>query len=159
MIDKAGARQYERAMRVRFREYFWILFLALPLVLLPAAGLAGELEANSGREGETLELQSLRVQDKTTVVEFFSPFCPPCVRLAPLLVELAQKRPDLVIKRVNINRPEVKGIDWNSPLAQQYHIRSVPSFVIFSPRGKATDDQAARNQVLDWLTEAELLKK
>jgi thiol-disulfide isomerase/thioredoxin len=148
-------------MRPRTKQILGTLFLAWALILLPAAGAGGAegLEANSGRGGETLDLQSLRVEGKTTVIEFFSPFCPPCVQLAPLLAELPQKRPDLVVKKVNINRPEVKGIDWKSPLAQQYRIRSVPSFVIFSPRGKTTEGRAASKQVLDWLTEAGLLQK
>jgi thioredoxin 1 len=159
MIDKAGPRQYVKSMRLRIRQLWWILFLAL--VLLPATGAAaaGDLEANHGRGGETLDLQSVRVKGKTTVIEFYSPFCPPCLQLAPLLVELAQKRPELAIKKLNINRPEVTGIDWKSPLAQQYHLRSVPHFVIFNPQGKATEGRAATQQVLDWLQAAGLIKE
>jgi thiol-disulfide isomerase/thioredoxin len=161
MIDKAGARPYVKAMGPRTKRILGTLFLVWAMVLLPAAGAGGAegLEANSGRGGETLDLQSLRVAGKTTVIEFFSPFCPPCLRLAPLLAELPQKRPDLAVKKVNINRPEVKGIDWKSPLAQQYRIRSVPYFVIFSSHGKTTEGKAASQQVLDWLTEAGLLQK
>jgi len=123
------------------------------------AGAAEVQEANSGRGGETLDLQSLRVKGKTTLIEFYSPFCPPCVRLAPLLAALAEKRRDMAVKKVNINRPAVQGIDWRSPLAQQYKIRTVPYFVIFSPRGKATEGEAASRQLENWLVEAGLMGK
>ena len=76
-------------------------------------------EANAGRDGQTIDLKKLPVQGKITVVDFFSQYCPPCMQLAPLLEQLAQKRSDLAIKKVNIQRPEVSGkIDWQSPLAQ-----------------------------------------
>ena len=147
-------------MRPRAFSLLGAVLLALTLGLLPGARAAagGLQEANSGRGGETLDLQTLRVTGKTTLIEFYSPFCPPCERLAPLLEELAKKRADLAVKKVNINRPEVKGIDWRSPLAQQYKIRSVPYFIIFSPKGKAAEGRAATKQVQDWLAEAGLLK-
>jgi thiol-disulfide isomerase/thioredoxin len=144
MIDKAGARQYVKIMTQHLGRFL---------------GAAGLPEANAGRGGETLDLQSLRVQGKTTIIEFFSPFCPPCLRLAPLLAELAQKRPDLAVRKVNINRPGVAGIDWQSPLAQQFKIRAVPNFMIFSANGKGTKGQAATKQVMDWLEQAGLFNK
>jgi thiol-disulfide isomerase/thioredoxin len=158
MVDNAGTRKYEKAMRTGIIQSWRAVSLALALALLTAAGAGAVQVANDGRGGETLDLQKLREKGKTTVIEFYSPFCPPCLRLAPLLEELSRKRPDLAIKKVNINRPEVKGIDWKSPLAQQHRIRSVPYFVIFSPRGKATEGRAASGQVQKWLEEAGVLK-
>jgi len=161
MIDKAAARQYVRAMRNRAVYLLGVVCLALAFSLAPGAGAgAAEVqEANPGRGGETLDLQSLRVKGKTTIIEFYSPFCPPCLRLAPLLAGLAEKRRDVVVKKMNINRPAVQGIDWRSPLAQQYKIRTVPYFVIFSPRGKGTEGPAASRQVENWLVEAGLMGK
>ncbi len=160
MIDKADARQYERVMkRCHVLCLVGAAFLALVLGAMTASEASAAQEANSGRGGETLDLQSLRVKGKVTIIEFYSPFCPPCRRLAPLMAELAVKRPDLAIRKVNINRPGIQGIDWQSPLSRQYGIRSVPYFVIFSPRGKTTEGQAATKRVLNWLEEAGLLKK
>jgi thiol-disulfide isomerase/thioredoxin len=99
------------------------------------------------------------VQGKTTLIDFYSPFCPPCVQLAPLMARLAEKRPDLAVIKVNINRPEVKGIDWRSPLAQQYQIRQVPYFMVFSPKGKLlAQGRDAVETVQRWLQEAGLMK-
>jgi thiol-disulfide isomerase/thioredoxin len=145
------------------RQTLWSLGLTvtgiLLAVLLLGSSVCGAVEeANAGKGGQPLEVASLAVPGKTTVIDFYSPFCPPCLQLAPLLVKLAQKRPELAIKKVNINRPEVKGIDWRSPLAQQYNLRSVPYFMIFNASGKlASKDRAASEQVFGWLKEAGLL--
>ena len=99
------------------------------------------------------------VKGKTTLIDFHSPFCPPCVQLAPIMAKLAAKRPDLAIKKVNINRPEVNGIDWHSPLAQQYQIRQVPYFMIFSPQGQlVAQGREAVETVQGWLKEAGLME-
>jgi hypothetical protein len=74
---------------------------------------------------------------------------------------LAQKRRDLEIIKLNINRPEVLGrIDWQSPLAKQLGLRSIPHFLIFDREGRLTaQGPEARWQILDWLREAGLLKQ
>ena len=75
--------------------------------------------------------------------------------------KLAQKRSDLAIKKVNIQRPEVSGqIDWQSPVAKQFELRSIPHFMIFDQSGKlSSQGQEARKQVIGWLQEAGLLKQ
>jgi thioredoxin-like negative regulator of GroEL len=81
------------------------------------------------------------------------------VKLAPLMAKLAKKRSDLAIIKVNINRPGVNGIDWRSPLAQQYQIRQVPYFMIFNPQGQPlAQGRGATEKVGGWLQEAGLLK-
>jgi thioredoxin 1 len=95
------------------------------------------------------------------VVDFYSQYCPPCMAIAPLMEQLAQKRSDLAIKKLSIQRPEVSGkIDWQSPLAQQLGLRSIPSFMVFNQNGElAAQGDVARKQVVDWLKEAGLLKQ
>jgi len=132
----------------------------LALVLISVEAVAGEVaEANRNRPGQILEIKSLLAAGKTTLIDFFSPYCPPCLRLAPLLAQLADKRPELAIQKVNINRPEVKGIDWGSPLARQYRIRQVPYFMIFDSQGKLLGQgPEAMETVGRWLQEAGLMK-
>jgi len=99
------------------------------------------------------------VNGKTTLIDFYSPFCPPCVQLAPVMAQLAAKRPDLAIRKVNINRPGVQGIDWRSPLAQQYQIRQVPYFMVFSPQGRlVAQGREAAETLRRWLQEAGLMR-
>jgi len=137
-----------------------VLLSILSLGCFASGAWAGTVvEANAGNGGEPLDLKSLVAKGQTTLIDFYSPYCPPCVRLAPLMEQLAARRPDLAIKKVNINRPQVKGIDWRSPLAEQYKIRRVPYFMIFNPKGKlVAQDRVAVEQLQRWLQEAGLLK-
>jgi len=162
MIDKLAGRAYLRTMADRVKWALTCGFLGFFLLLaLTGQLLAGAVQdGNSGRSGQTLDLKSLPVKGHTTVVDCYSQYCPPCMRLAPLLEQLAQKRSDLVIKKVDIQRPEISGhIDWQSPLAKQLGLRSIPHFMIFDQKGKlASEGQGAMKQVLGWLQEAGLLK-
>lgn len=161
MIDKPEPKKYVSPMG-RYPIFTWWLGLALALALLGPAAVAGAgevQEVNAGNGGETLDLKPFLAKGKTTLFDFYSPFCGPCLQLAPLLEQLAQKRPDLAIRKVNINRPEVKGIDWRSPLVQQYNLHSVPHFAIYDRKGKLeTEGQTAFNQVMGWLREAGIHK-
>ncbi len=163
MIDKLKGRTYQRIMGRWLGPVLIGSFLGVFLLLtLSAPGLAGAVrEGNAGREGSAMALQTLPVPGKTTLVDFYSPFCPPCMHLAPFLKKLAQKRRDLEIIELNINRPEVQGrIDWQSPLAQQLGLHSIPYFLIFGPEGRVTaQGPEARQQVVEWLREAGLLKQ
>lgn len=136
----------------------WLIMLALMLAL-PVSSQAGLEEANLGSGGQPLDVKSLVTSGRITVIEFFSPACPPCLRLAPLMERLAAARRDLAVKKLDINRPGVRGIDWQSPLAQQNQIRSVPYFMIFNSRRKLTaTGREAAQQVEEWLREAGILK-
>ncbi len=162
MIDKSGARTYLRAMARRSATLIVVVAAFCLLWGLVGQSYAGAVqEANAGRGGQPIELNKLPVRGKITVVDFFSQYCPPCMRLAPLLEQLAQKRSDLAIKKVNIQRPEVSGkIDWQSPLAQQLELRSIPHFMIFDQKGKlSSQGQEAMKQVIGWLQEAGLIKQ
>jgi len=162
MISQSQSRKEGRGNLSRSQAWAAAAILCLAAWLTGgSAAWAGQVaEANAGNGGEPLEVATLTVGGKTTLIEFYSPFCPPCLQLAPLLEQLSQNRDDLAIKKVNINRPEVKGIDWPSPLARQYRLRAVPYFMIFDPSGQlASEDKAASQQVGQWLKEAGLLKE
>lgn len=140
----------KQGMSVRFG---FILFLALGSWLTVADSLAGGMvvEGNRGRDGETLDLKTLITRGKITLVDFWSPYCEPCLKMAPIMEKLAEKRPDLRVVKLNINRSGVQGIDWKSPLAQQYNIRSIPHLVIFGKDGKQiADGHNAFKLFLDW---------
>ena len=163
MIDNHQLRHYVKAMSRARKTLTLSLVLAATLLSLAlvssGAGAGAVADANPSNPGQTLDVNSLLVKGKTTLIDFHSPFCPPCVRLAPIMAKLAEKRPDLAIKKVNINRPEVNGIDWRSPLAQQYQIRQVPYFMIFNPQGQpVAQGREAAETVERWLKEAGLMK-
>ena len=85
---------------------------------------------------------------KTTIFDFTSEYCPPCRAIAPRLHKLHEERADIVVVEVDINRPGVQGIDWESPVVAQYGLHSIPAFRIYGPNGQllAEGDEAS-NQV------------
>jgi thiol-disulfide isomerase/thioredoxin len=136
--------------------------ILLPALLVAAflapRALRAEEPVNHANPGQTVDLKSVMSPGRITLVDFFSKYCPPCMRMSPLLEQLGQKRSDLKVVKLDINRPETKGIDWQSPLAQQYALRSIPHFKIYDADGKLLKQgDLAFEQVLEWLREAKLI--
>ena len=108
--------------------------------LLSSAALAAEhakqAEPLHVSQGETIALTDFLVPGKTVVFDFTSKFCPPCQAYNEPLKLLHAKRADIVVIKVDINRPDIRGIDWQSPVAQQYDLHSIPHFKVYSPEGK-----------------------
>jgi thiol-disulfide isomerase/thioredoxin len=108
--------------------------------------------------GEKVDLADFLVPGKTVIFDFTSEYCPPCRGYDGPLKLLHTKRPDLVVVQVDINRAGHRGIDWKSPVAQQYRLNSIPRFMVFGPDGKllAEDhgmggDNPAREMVDQWI--------
>lgn len=125
------------------------VFAAAPLSLLAASKADKPAHVSFGQE---VSLAELAVPGKTTVFDFTSQYCPPCRAIAPKLDKLHADRADIAVVKVDINRPDVKGIDWKSPVARQYDLQSIPHFKIYGPDGKllAEGDQA-RKMVNAWI--------
>lgn len=104
--------------------------------------------------GERVTLEEHLTPGKTVIVDFFSEFCPPCMAIAPHLERLVQARSDLVLVKVDINRPGHQGIDWESPVARQFDLQSIPHFRIYDGEGKLTaEGDQARAIIVRWLQE------
>jgi thiol-disulfide isomerase/thioredoxin len=138
------------------KRAFLLLILLGTLVTAPAL-LAGE-PVNGANPGQSLDLKAQLRPGRTNIVDFFSKYCPPCMRISPLLEDLGNKRPDLQIVKVDINRPGVIGIDWQSPLARQYGLRSIPHFKIYDGGGKlVSEGDPAYRQIMTWLKAEKLV--
>ena len=61
---------------------------------------------------------------KITVIDFWATWCGPCIKLGPIVEELAEKYPDVTIGKLNI--------DENMEIAQQYRVVSIPTFMVFA---------------------------
>ena len=102
--------------------------------------------------GSEVKITDYLVAGKTTVFDFTSEYCPPCRAIAPKLEALHAAREDIVVVKVDINRPNHKGIDWKSPVAQQYGLQSVPHFKVYGPDGKlVAEGKKASSLVYGWL--------
>lgn len=103
----------------------------------PGAGPKSSTPARIAH-GQKVNIQDYVVPGKTTIFDFTSEGCPPCRAIAPALHKLHANRADIVVVEVDLNRPGIKGIDWHSPVAQQYGLESIPHFKIYGPNGKLT---------------------
>jgi thiol-disulfide isomerase/thioredoxin len=112
-----------------------LAFLSLGLATAAFAANKGAEPAHVS-QGQAITLSDYLVPGKTTVVDFTSKYCGPCQAYNEPLIQLHAQRADIAVVKVDINRPETKGIDWKSPVAQQFHLRSIPHFKVYGPDGK-----------------------
>jgi thiol-disulfide isomerase/thioredoxin len=145
----------------RPEKRFFKPWMLLPLVLLGALAYfffaqQNKIQAiNAFNPGAEFNVESYLQKGKTNIVDFYSEYCPPCRKISPLLKKLDQQRQDLVVLPIDINRKGVKGIDFLSPLAQQYKLNSVPHFQIYDVDGKlGKEGQEAYMEVLMLLDSA-----
>jgi thioredoxin 1 len=61
--------------------------------------------------------------DRTAVVDFWAPWCPPCLALAPSVEALADERPDVVVGRLDV--------DDHPAIAERYGIQNIPTVLVF----------------------------
>lgn len=130
--------------------------LAFALLALSAQALSAETRTKPATPeriafGQTVDLKDYLVPGKTVVFDFTSEYCPPCRAISPYLDKLHAERDDVVVVKVDINRPGVRGIDWRSPVATQYDMNSIPHFKVFGPDGQLqAEGQPARELVTSW---------
>ena len=84
----------------------------------------------------SVNLEKMIVKGKINIIDFYSEHYPPCKRIAPFLKKLDAVRGDIVVIKIDINRKGFRGIDWQSPVAKQFNLKSVPYFIVISPWGK-----------------------
>jgi thioredoxin 1 len=78
------------------------------------------------------------------LVDFWAPWCRPCMMTAPILDELANEYAGkLTITKLNV--------DQNSKIAQQFGVMSIPNLIVFKNGKPAT-------QVVGYKPKAELKK-
>lgn len=115
---------------------------------------------NKGSGGRELDIKKFLVRGKTNIFEFYSDYCGACRSFNPLMKELVKRRPDLVRNRVDINRPGVEGIDFDSPLVRQYRVEFTPYFKLYDKGGKlVAEGRAAAHRVTQLLDAAGVLKQ
>lgn len=114
---------------------------------------------NVDRPGEAVDLRLHLAKDRTTLFEFHSDQCPPCREMEPVMDYLAEQDRTLAIRRVNIDRRGHDGIDFDSPLAEQWSVSAVPSFLIYDAKGNvvARGDQA-KDKVRELYSTAQLFE-
>lgn len=114
---------------------------------------------NEDKPGAAVDVEQYLVPGKTTVVCYFSSRVESVVKAKAMLQELAQKRSDLALRLVDIDRPggqpDDMQSDFESPAANQIKkdggVR-VPNFRIYDSAQKLqTEGVEALNQVQKWM--------
>ncbi|MBY0552389.1 MAG: hypothetical protein K2W95_34230 [Candidatus Obscuribacterales bacterium] len=111
------------------------------------------LPLNADKPGSFVTVQNYLVPGKYTLVQFFSPYDGVSPLIEQQLIQLSQSRQDLAIRTVNVNRPDVQGIDWQSPALQMARVSKLPFYMIFDPaRNLRAQSRPAEEQVKQWLS-------
>jgi thioredoxin 1 len=68
--------------------------------------------------------EEIASSDKPVVVDFWAEWCGPCLRIAPILDEVASENADkITVAKVNV--------DENPDIARQFDIMSIPTMIVF----------------------------
>ncbi len=99
--------------------------------------------------GEKIDIERIVEIGKINIFDFYSEYCEPCKEISPLLKKLAQKRRDIVVFKIDINRDGIGEIDWQSPVSKQYNLGRMPSYIIYDKEARRSHEgQAASDEVL-----------
>lgn len=112
-----------------------------------AAEDAARIKARAGQEsaavrivsndGAAVDLPSLLVSGKVTIVDFFATWCGPCRQISPVLEKMAKDDPSVTLLKIDI-------VNWDRPVVKQFNISAVPNMVVFNgnkqPVGAPTSD-------------------
>ena len=118
----------------------------------PAVPAAEVAKIRTISRGQQVKLEDYAVPGKTTIFDFYSEFCGPCRLLSPKLEKLVNSRDDLLLVKVDINRPGVQSIDWQSPVAKQYALRGIPHLKVYGSNGTLQAEGDASYQLVNgWI--------
>ena len=81
----------------------------------------------------------------TVLLDFFATWCGPCKMLSPLIDQIAEENPDLVVGKVDVDEEE--------DLAAEYGVMSVPTLVVLKDGKEVNKSIGGRPkaQILDML--------
>ena len=66
--------------------------------------------------------EEVKNSDKPVLIDFYADWCGPCRMVAPILHEIAEERPDIVVAKINVDNEE--------ELAMQFGVYSIPTLVV-----------------------------
>ena len=66
--------------------------------------------------------EEVKNSDKPVLIDFYADWCGPCRMVAPILHEIAEERPDVIVAKINVDDEE--------ELAMEFGVYSIPTLVI-----------------------------
>ena len=64
----------------------------------------------------------IKNSDKPILLDFYADWCGPCRMVAPVLHEIAEERPDIIVGKINVDNEE--------ELAMEFGVYSIPTLVV-----------------------------
>lgn len=89
--------------------------------------------------------ESVKVNEKTVLLDFYADWCGPCRMVSPLVDEIAEEHPEYLVGKINV--------DEEGELAAAFGVSSIPTLVVMRD-GKIVSQSAGarpKNQILDML--------
>ncbi|MBQ2183713.1 MAG: thioredoxin [Lachnospiraceae bacterium] len=90
-------------------------------------------------------LEEIKASDKTVLLDFYADWCVPCKRLGPVLEDISEENPDIIVGKINVeDEPDI---------AEEFGIMSVPTLVVLKYGDEADKAVGFRTkaQILDLL--------
>ena len=66
--------------------------------------------------------EEIKNSDKLVLLDFYADWCGPCRMVAPILHEIAEERPDVIVGKINV--------DEEDDLAAAFGVYSIPTLVV-----------------------------
>jgi thioredoxin 1 len=66
--------------------------------------------------------EEIKNSDKLVLLDFYADWCGPCRMVAPILHEIAEERPDVLVGKINVDEEE--------DLAAAFGVYSIPTLVV-----------------------------
>ena len=66
--------------------------------------------------------EEVKNSNKPVLIDFYAEWCGPCRMVAPILHEIAEERPDIVVAKINVDDEE--------ELAMEFGVYSIPTLVV-----------------------------
>lgn len=94
-------------------------------------------------KGKRVDLNSLLVPGKITIIDFYAEWCGPCRIISPKLEKLALKYKNVYLRKVDIK-------NWKTPVVKQFKIKSVPNVRIYDENGNMVGEPTSSYKNIKW---------
>jgi thiol-disulfide isomerase/thioredoxin len=121
--------------------------VAAPTATVAAQALVEEVNKETG--GDEIYMAKLLKPGRTTIFKFSSVHCPLCISSKGKFDQLAKMYPEHKFYTVDIDRPFSTGIDFESPVAKQWDLHTLPYYMIFEGTNLAAKGEFANKYLRD----------
>ncbi len=93
--------------------------------------------------GERVNLNNYVVKDKITAFLFYADWCHACEKIRPGVENMARNSDNFILRKIDIT-------EFESPVTDQYQIKSIPYFYIYDESGELRVN-GSQNKALNYL--------